>query len=178
MHGRRSCHRSSSSGYAPDEIPLNVDVTKFETWADAPGWVFHTGPSIVGNWLANRAPFRRHSEETSFHDVHRARARSSRVRIGLMSDFATGLLHSRFIARHLAAGTCEMVIHLKHVGYAGNALLCERMRMTCALLVESVCPVVRLEMMFCIVSRSITGSVRPPSTGRLASDSGGEHSNT
>lgn len=107
-------------GYDPDAIPLDVDNTRFETWADAPGWVVHTGPAIVANWFSKRAPFRRHSGTTGFRYRHRAPEAGNPVRVGLFSDFATGLAHSRYIARQLAKSQNELVFHLGDVYYAGR----------------------------------------------------------
>ena len=108
-------------GYDRANIPLDVESTKFETRADAPAWVVMSGSGIVGSFFGKKAPFERHSHERLFHYARPAPTEKP-VKIALFSDFATGLAHSRYIAKHLTrdAETYDCAIHLGDVYYAGR----------------------------------------------------------
>ncbi len=109
-------------GYDPAAIPLDVESTKFETHGDLPGWFFLSGSAIVGGAFGKKARFERHSHERLFHYARPAPTATAPVRVALFSDFATGLAHSRYIAKHLTrdAATYDAAIHLGDVYYAGR----------------------------------------------------------
>ncbi len=108
--------------YDPENIPLDVESTKFETWADAPGWALMCGPAMLGSAFGSKAPFERASHSRLFHYARPAPTATAPVTIALFSDFATGLPHSRYIAKHLThdAARFDCAIHLGDIYYAGR----------------------------------------------------------
>jgi len=104
-------------GYPDPRIPISPMETKFETAADAVGYV----TSFVGAKLANafkpKAPFPRHSAAKPFvYDYPAAPAT-----IGILADFGNGLAHSRFIAKHLRATKLDHLLYLGDVYYCGTS---------------------------------------------------------
>lgn len=108
---------------ALDVIPINPGLTKFETKADALGWILFSGPQFVFGELLSRAPFRWHNHPdypAGFVYEMANPAPGTPVDVALFSDFGTGLYHSRYIARQLARRQFPYAVHLGDVYYAGR----------------------------------------------------------
>ena len=105
-----------------DEIPIDPAEDRFETIRDADGWIRHTAQAWLGvqTGTVRRAPFRWANDYPS-QFIYKL-DESSSPRIGLFADFGTGLYHSRYIARRLAAykPTLDCAIHLGDVYYRGS----------------------------------------------------------
>ncbi|MEQ9324537.1 MAG: metallophosphoesterase [Polyangiaceae bacterium] len=104
----------------PGFIPLDVDNTKFETFADWTGY--------VGSWIAAdtntgmKAAFPWH-DQVRGHVYHHVVPSDGRFEVALFSDFGTGLAHSRYIAKQFATRTrpFDAHIHLGDIYYVGTA---------------------------------------------------------
>lgn len=106
-----------------DLIPIEPGLTKFETVADALGWLLFSGPQFVLGGLLSRAPFRWHNHpEHSSGFVYEMEnpTPETPVDVALFSDFGTGLYHSRYIARQLERHQFPCAVHLGDVYYAGR----------------------------------------------------------
>jgi hypothetical protein len=110
-----------------ETIPIEPPSYKFETKRDAAGWVHHTAQAFLANELGLLPKTRfRWAEDSASHFVYlmgEPRTSDSQVRIGLFSDFGTGLYHSRYIAWHMARWEprLDYAIHLGDVYYKGTA---------------------------------------------------------
>jgi hypothetical protein len=108
------------------EIPIDPGNTQFESEGDLLGWVLFSGWAWIKGKLnlLNKAPFRWHDDPvhgaTRFTYPLRHPASDGSTRLALFSDFGTGLYHSRYIAKQLAAGGFPYAIHLGDVYYAGR----------------------------------------------------------
>lgn len=101
-----------------DEIPIDLGDTKFETGADALGWVIFAGPFALTK--GNKDDFRRHTSDSDFiYDLEEPTP-GSPLEIALFSDFGNGRYHARYIAKQLRAKKFPYAIHLGDVYYAGR----------------------------------------------------------
>lgn len=117
----------------PPEIQLYKDIAidpqnhKFEPRADLIGWIVNAGYQFVVRekfkLINDKGKFGWHSPDHPFtYDLkNRAGEPEQKISVALFSDFGTGLYHSRFIARHLAALQPDYAIHLGDVYYAGRS---------------------------------------------------------
>lgn len=103
------------------KIPIDPANTKFETQADATGWVLFSGPALLGALFAKKAPFRWHHRYPSKFIYDRpGPTESAPLRIALVSDFGTGLYHSKYIAKRFVEAKYPYVVHGGDVYYAGR----------------------------------------------------------
>src|SRR5262249_33522277 len=102
------------------EIPINAANTQFETKRDALGWVYNTG----AYWLRSKIYQPKHAfpwaDDVPSLFTYPLRNDAGTSTIALFSDFGTGLYHSRYIARHIAAARPHHAVHLGDVYYAGK----------------------------------------------------------
>jgi hypothetical protein len=103
-------------------IPIDPGSTKFETLGDLWGWFIHSGAFALGAPAGDRNKF-------PFHDDGKHPSRfvyaleeqaGAPLDVALFADFGTGLYHSRYIAKQLAARGFPYAIHLGDVYYAGR----------------------------------------------------------
>jgi hypothetical protein len=106
----------SFEGMTPD-IPIEVTNCRFEEDRDAWGWVKNAGWAFLEGKLNRivRAKWRAPTE--CFDDPVDA---SGMTTIALVSDFGTGLYHSKYIARHIRSYRPRYAFHLGDVYYAGK----------------------------------------------------------
>jgi len=115
------------------DIEIDPDNHKFEKVGDALRWVFNSGPAFVHTEVLvqvlppfPKARFRSHSEFPSGfkYEMKDRQGRpfdpEQKISVALFADFGTGLYHSLYIARHLAALNPDYAIHLGDVYYAGR----------------------------------------------------------
>lgn len=103
------------------EIPIDPTSTKFETRADAAAWVLFSGPALLGSLFAKKAPFEWHHRYLSRFVYDRpGPTASTPIQIALVSDFGTGLYHSKYIAKHFVDASYPYVVHGGDVYYAGR----------------------------------------------------------
>jgi hypothetical protein len=102
-------------------VPIDPGDSKFETKADALGWVIMSGPQFLGGLLglARKHPFVFHGADGFVYDPPSIPAGSS-IEVALLSDFATGRFPARYIARQIAARGFPYLIHLGDTYYAGR----------------------------------------------------------
>lgn len=106
--------------YDPN-IRIDPSSTKFETKADAVNWAIFSGPALIGSWLGTKAPFKWHHRHASnFIYTFDAPTQAHPVSLALVSDFGTGLYHSKYIAKHIKDRKYPYVIHGGDVYYAGR----------------------------------------------------------
>ena len=112
------------------EIPILPDNHRFEPKKDTLGWIVNTGVRFVRHTFKKnpeRAPFPAHDQHPSgfIYEMQDRQGRAvepeQTIRVALFSDFGTGLYHSRYIARLIAAEKPDYAIHLGDVYYAGRA---------------------------------------------------------
>jgi len=101
------------------EIPIDPGDTKFETVADALGWIFGAGPFALTQ--PDKDDFRRHSTSASgfIYDLEEPTP-GSPMEVALFSDFGTGRYHSRYIAKQFRTRGFPYAIHVGDVYYAGR----------------------------------------------------------
>ncbi|MFQ5709602.1 MAG: metallophosphoesterase [bacterium] len=111
------------------DIPIEPNNHKFEPMGDALGWVFNSIYFIARDKLNPKhlkARFPMHSEFKSnftyrMKDAHgEPLAPDRKITVALFADFGTGLYHSRYIARNIAAFEPDYAFHLGDVYYAGR----------------------------------------------------------
>src|SRR5262245_44950958 len=102
-------------------VPIDAGDHKFETKADALGWVIMSGPQFLGGLLGTlrKHPFVFHGSDGFVYDPPAIPAGSS-VEVALLSDFATGRFPSRYIARQVVARGFPYMLHLGDTYYAGR----------------------------------------------------------
>jgi hypothetical protein len=121
-------HRAVANALPPEftfdgidvtEIPIDPGDTKFETVADALGWVLGAGPFVLTR--PDKDVFRSHENFASrfIYNLEEPSS-SSPLEVGLFSDFGTGRYHSRYIAKQFRARGFPHAIHLGDVYYAGR----------------------------------------------------------
>jgi len=109
-------------GYDPQRLPVMPLDTKFETAADAVGYATSFVAAKAANAFKAKPPFPRHSADRSF--VYELP--SQPTRLGVLADFGNGLVHSRYIARHLRSSALDHLLYLGDVYYAGTSREFER----------------------------------------------------
>jgi hypothetical protein len=105
------------------DIEIQPASRKFETVADADGWVIFAGPYLIGSIFTTPAPFRWHSDPQYANKFVYSLPEPSPdepLKIALLSDFGTGLYHSLYIARQLEHRKYPYAVHLGDVYYAGR----------------------------------------------------------
>jgi hypothetical protein len=102
-------------------VPIDPGDTKFETKADALGWVVLSGPQFLGGLLGTmrKHPFVWHGSDGFVYDPPSIPAGGS-VEVALLSDFATGRFPARYIARQVVARGFPYLVHLGDTYYAGR----------------------------------------------------------
>jgi len=117
----------------PPEIQLYNDIVidpqshKFEPRADMVGWIVNAGYQFILRerlkLMNDKGKFGWHTSDNPFiYDLkNRTGQPEQKISMALFSDFGTGLYHSRFIARHMAALQPDYAIHLGDVYYAGRS---------------------------------------------------------
>jgi hypothetical protein len=112
----------SFQGMNKDLIPIDPENTRFETKRDALGWAYNTGYY----WLRSKvhqpkATFRWAEDHASLF-IYPMAKEAEKTRVGLFSDFGTGIYHSRYIGKHLAEWdpAPHHIFHLGDVYYAGK----------------------------------------------------------
>jgi hypothetical protein len=104
------------------EIPIDPGNYRFETERDALGWAIHAGPLwLKSRYRPEKVDFRWAEDFPAPHFVYGMPEDERPITIALMSDFGTGLYHSRYIARQVGAARPDYVFHLGDVYYAGKA---------------------------------------------------------
>ncbi|MFP2926499.1 metallophosphoesterase family protein [Pyxidicoccus sp. 3LG] len=115
-----------SADLTPGSFSYQVENHLFETWGDLKGWIVNCGQTKLPNVaLANRA---RATQNFVWHDKVPSRYEyplvnpdpSKPLQVALFGDFGTGLVHSRYIARQLAALQMPYAFHLGDIYYAGR----------------------------------------------------------
>jgi predicted MPP superfamily phosphohydrolase len=83
---------------------------------DWTGFGLNCGSAILKRWFTGNSAFRWHTtyESTFRYDL------TPNASIALFSDFGTGLAHSRYIAKFIAARKPDLAIHLGDVYYSGR----------------------------------------------------------
>ena len=102
-------------------VPIDPGDHKFETKADALGWVIMSGPQFLGGLLgtSKKHPFVFHGADGFVYDPPSIPAGSS-VEVALLSDFATGRFPARYIARQVVSRGYPYLFHLGDTYYAGR----------------------------------------------------------
>jgi len=133
--GRRTRGLFVPTPKIPDEfilypdIPMEPDSHKFEPRADALGWVFNSIYYVARDkmnpgYLKAKFPLHHEFPSNFIYDLKdregKPAAPDQRITIALFADFGTGLYHSKYIARNIAALAPDYAIHLGDVYYAGR----------------------------------------------------------
>ncbi len=104
-------------------IKIEPGKHTFEEVGDALGWLFFSGPFLLGNFSPS-PHFLRH-ENLAFPSLFRYSlnepTQATPIRIALFSDFGTAYYHSEYIAKQISRGGYDATIHLGDVYYAGRA---------------------------------------------------------
>lgn len=109
-------------GYDPQHLPVVPMDTKYETVADALGYAATFVAAKAANVLKPKHDFFRHGPNRSFvYDLP-----SAPTRLGVLADFGNGLVHSRYIARHVRTSNLDHLLYLGDVYYTGTAREFER----------------------------------------------------
>lgn len=102
------------------EIPIDPTDCRFETKRDAIGWALNAGPFFLRSKVHQpKTPFRWAEDHPSLFFYKLRGAQKSRL--ALFADAGTGLYHSRYIGKHIAAETWDHVIYLGDVYYSGKS---------------------------------------------------------
>lgn len=125
----RAAHRLPDGFTFPgmdlDEIDIDPGDTKFEKWRDAVGWLINTGRTLFNRPpgsapVGDRGKFRFHEGFSSGFVYPLHGGADAPLDVALLSDFGTGLYHSRYIAKQLETRRFPYAIHLGDVYYAGR----------------------------------------------------------
>ena len=117
------------------DIEVNPDDHKFEPLGDVLGWIVNSGYYFIRDHFRitySKAKIRLHHEFPSgFKYAMKNREGrpadpDQKISIALFSDFGTGVYHSLYIARNIAALEPDYAIHLGDVYYAGRAFEFEK----------------------------------------------------
>ncbi len=104
-----------------DKVATPIDPTdcRFETKRDAIGWALNAGPWFLRGLVYQPKVKFRWAEDHASQFHYKLRGEKT-TRLALFSDAGTGLYHSRYIGRHIAAETWDHVLYLGDVYYAGK----------------------------------------------------------
>ncbi|MFQ5636440.1 MAG: hypothetical protein ACE5IR_00415 [bacterium] len=112
------------------DIPIDPDEYKFEPMADALGWAVNSVYYIVRDKVNPDHPIAEFPTHSNFpsnfvYDLKNKEGKlagpDEKLSVALFADFGTGLYHSKYIARNIAALQPDYAIHLGDVYYAGRA---------------------------------------------------------
>ncbi len=114
-----------SDELTPDPASYRVEDHTFETFGDLMGWIVNCGQvKIPKVGQANRARASalfqwHHSKISQFKYPLKAPA-GQPLKVAIVADFGTGLVHSQYIARQLAEAKYPYVLQLGDIYYAGR----------------------------------------------------------
>jgi hypothetical protein len=109
-------------GYDPSAIPIDPSSHKFEEGGDWLGWLVNAGRWALGPPAGRPEDFPWHDAPTHRSGfVYPLRGQGEApLDVVLFADFATGLYHSRYIAKQIIDRRPPYAIHLGDVYYAGR----------------------------------------------------------
>jgi hypothetical protein len=104
-------------GYDAKNLPVLPMATGFETVADSLGYATAWAAAKLANALKPKPPFPQHGAGRTF--VYEAPAGDATI--GLFGDFGNGLVHSKYVAKHLRATPIDHLIYVGDVYYCGTS---------------------------------------------------------
>jgi hypothetical protein len=102
-----------------ERVPIDPSNCRFETKRDAIGWALNAGPFFLRSKVHQPKVKFRWAEDHSSLFFYKLRG-DKKSRLALFADAGTGLYHSRYIGRHIAAEPWDHVLYLGDVYYSGK----------------------------------------------------------
>lgn len=117
--------RAWSDELTPDPASYRVEDHTFETFGDLMGWIVNCGQVKIPRVAqANRARasalFQWHHSKISQFKYTLKAPTGQPIKLAIVADFGTGLVHSQYIARQLAEAKYPYVFQLGDIYYAGR----------------------------------------------------------